>query len=286
VKLSLALRLGRVSNLPTVASNVLTGVALSGAAPGPGALAAWTGAIALFYVAGMYLNDAFDRGWDAQHRPERPIPSGAAAATTVFVAGFGMLAAGLALLAALALGARGGGWPGVASGLGLAALIVIYDLHHKGNPLGPLLMGGCRVLVYVTVALGLGAGWHADATRAALSLLGYLMGLTYVARQENLRALTQLWPLALLALPFMLNVPRRLDARCACFALLLLVVLDALYRMFRTARRDIPGAVSRLLAGICVLDALLVATLRPAYVLPCLCGYVLARLLQHFTPAT
>jgi 4-hydroxybenzoate polyprenyltransferase len=286
VKLSLALRLGRVSNLPTVATNVLTGAALSGAAPGAGALAAWSCAIALFYVAGMYLNDAFDRGWDAQHRPERPIPSGAAAATTVFVAGFGMLAAGLALVASLAFGAGGGGWPGLAGGLGLAALIVLYDLHHKGNPLGPLLMGGCRVLVYVTVALGLGAGFRAEATRAALSLLGYLMGLTYVARQENLRALTQLWPLALLAVPFTLNLPRRLDARSACFALLLLVVLDALYLMFRTARRDIPGAVSRLLAGICVLDALLVATLRPAYVLPCLCAYVLARLLQHFTPAT
>jgi hypothetical protein len=280
VKLSLALRLGRVSNLPTVASN-----ALRGPAPGPRALAAWTCAIALFYLAGMYLNDAFDRGWDAQHRPERPIPSGAAAATTVFVAGFGMLAAGLALVAALAFGA-GGGWPGIAGALALAALIVIYDLRHKGNPLGPLLMGGCRVLVYVTVALGLGAGWSTDATRVALSLLGYLMGLTYVARQENLRALTQLWPLALLAVPFMLNLPRDLDARSACFALLLLVVLDALHLLFRTARRDIPGAVSRLLAGICVLDALLVATLRPAYLLPCLCGYVLARLLQHFTPAT
>jgi hypothetical protein len=286
VKLSLALRLGRVSNLPTVASNVLTGAALSGAAPHPVRLAAWTCAIALFYVAGMYLNDAFDRGWDARHRPERPIPSGAVSARTVFAAGFGMLAAGLALVAVLTFAEAGGGASGLLSALALAALIVIYDLHHKGKAIGPLLMGGCRVLVYVTVAFGLGGAWRTSVTLAVLSLLGYLMGLTYVARQENLRALTQLWPLALLATPFALNPPRALDARAGCFALLLLCVLDALRLMFRAARRDIPGAVGRLLAGICLLDALLATQLRPAYVLPCLLAYALTRLLQRFTPAT
>jgi UbiA prenyltransferase family len=286
VKLSLALRLGRVSNLPTVASNVLTGAALAGGAASAGTLAAWTSAIALLYVAGMYLNDAFDRGWDAQHRPERPIPSGAVSTRSVFVAGFGMLAAGIALIAALALGTQSGCVQGLVGGLALAALIVVYDLHHKGNPLGPLLMGGCRVLVYVTVALGLGAEWNGAATRAVLSLLGYLMGLSYVARQENLRALTQLWPLGLLALPFALNLPCALDAQAGCFALLLLAVLDALWVMFRAARRDIPGAVARLLAGICLLDALLVARLHPSYVLACLLAYALTRLLQRFTPAT
>ena len=33
-------------------------------------------AVSLFYVGGMYLNDAFDAGWERQHRPERPIPAG------------------------------------------------------------------------------------------------------------------------------------------------------------------------------------------------------------------
>jgi 4-hydroxybenzoate polyprenyltransferase len=283
--LSLALRLGRVANLPTVVSNVLTGAALSALAPGPGVLAAFSCALALFYVGGMYLNDAFDRDWDARHRPERPIPSGAVSRTSVFAAGFGMLLAGLVLVTALSY-SSGGGVSGLLGALALAALIVIYDWHHKGNALGPLLMGGCRVLVYVTVALALGAGWGSPATRAVLSLLGYLMGLTYVARQENLRALTQLWPLGLLAAPFALNVPRALDGQAACFVLLLLAVLDALWVMFRAARRDIPGAVGRLIAGICLLDALLVAQLRAGYVLPCLAAYVLARLLQRYTPAT
>lgn len=286
VKLSLALRLGRVANLPTVLSNVLTGAALTAAAPGPGLLAAFFGTMALFYVGGMYLNDAFDREWDARHRPERPIPSGAVSAATVFAAGFGLLVCGLALVTALSYLPGGGGVHGPIGGLALAALIVTYDRHHKGHALGPLLMGGCRVLVYVTVALALGASWGSAATRAVLSLLGYLMGLTYVARQENLRALNQLWPLGLLAAPFVLNVPRALDAGTVCFALLLLAVLDALWVMFRATRRNIPGAVGRLIAGICLLDALLVAQLRTSYVLPCLAAYVLARLAQRYTPAT
>jgi len=296
VKLSLALRLGRVANLPTVVSNVLTGAALSvearafageqnTPAPGLGLLAALSGAMALFYVGGMYLNDAFDREWDARNRPERPIPSGAVSATTVFTAGIGMLVAGLVLVCALSY-ANGGGVSGLLGGLALGALIVTYDWNHKGNALGPLLMGGCRVLVYVTVALSLGAAWGGAATCAVLSLLGYLMGLTYVARQENLRALTQLWPLGLLAAPFALNVPRALDARAVCFVFLLLAVLDALRLMFRAERRDIPGAVGRLIAGICLLDGLLVAQLHASYVLPCLAAYVLARLLQRYTPAT
>jgi hypothetical protein len=32
--------------------------------------------VSLIYVAGMYLNDAFDRDYDAAERPTRPIPSG------------------------------------------------------------------------------------------------------------------------------------------------------------------------------------------------------------------
>ena len=56
-------RLGRVSNLPTVWSNVLAAVALAGAGGAfvsPGALFGLLTALSLFYVAGMVLNDAFD----------------------------------------------------------------------------------------------------------------------------------------------------------------------------------------------------------------------------------
>ena len=47
--------------------------------------------LSLFYVGGMYLNDAFDAQFDAQHRLERPIPSGAIRVETVWGLGFAWL---------------------------------------------------------------------------------------------------------------------------------------------------------------------------------------------------
>ena len=69
MKLSVALRLGRVSNLPTVWSNTLAGTVIAGGEPWRlGTLLAALG-ISLLYVAGMYLNDAFDREIDANEGP-------------------------------------------------------------------------------------------------------------------------------------------------------------------------------------------------------------------------
>ena len=52
-------------------------------------------AFSLFYTGGMFLNDAFDAQFDAQHRPERPIPAGDVSRSTVFGWGYAMLAAAL-----------------------------------------------------------------------------------------------------------------------------------------------------------------------------------------------
>ena len=156
MNLRVALQLGRVSNLPTVWTNVMTGVVVAGGAPGDGRVPWLLAAMSLCYVAGMFLNDAFDRDFDARHRPERPIPSGATSAAAVSGAGFGMLAAGVAMLAWVGFGyADGTAWRPVAAGFGLAAAIVYYDWHHKANRLSPFVMGLCRMLVYVAAAYGI-----------------------------------------------------------------------------------------------------------------------------------
>ena len=92
MNLSVALRLGRVSNVPTVWTNVFTGVALAGAAAADARLAILLVSLSLFYIGGMFLNDAFDSAFDARSRPERPIPLGQVSAAQVYVGGFGMLA--------------------------------------------------------------------------------------------------------------------------------------------------------------------------------------------------
>ena len=97
-----ALRLGRVSNIPTVWTNVLAGIVLSGAPVAARPTIFLLLSLSVFYVAGMFLNDAYDCDLDANNRPDRPIPAGDVAAATVFAYGFALLACGFGLLLALA----------------------------------------------------------------------------------------------------------------------------------------------------------------------------------------
>jgi len=181
------LRLGRVSNLPTVWTNTLAGIVLAtgGAVPSASRVIVLALAFSLFYVAGMFLNDAFDHQIDTRERAERPIPKGVIGAGEVFAIGFILLGAGVLtiVLASLPLGAPG--WRPIASSLALAATIVLYDAWHKGNPLSPLLMAVCRVLVYVTAALAVCGRLAPPVLAGAALLLGYLVALTHVAKRES-----------------------------------------------------------------------------------------------------
>jgi 4-hydroxybenzoate polyprenyltransferase len=213
-----------------------------------------------FYVGGMYLNDAFDRGIDAIERPERPIPAGQISAREVFTIGFGLLGIGLAMLVALVLTA-GGSWAAVGSGAGLGAAIVLYDAWHKKNPLSPFLMGLCRVLVYTTAALAMGGALTGTLIAGGAVLLGYLIGLTYVAKQENLTEFRRFWPLAFLAAPFVYApvVGAINPAVIAIEAALIAWVARAILLLRARAKGGIPKAVGALIAGISLVDALLAA---------------------------
>lgn len=185
-----ALRLGRVSNLPTVWTNVLAGLVLSGAAWTAERAVALAAGLSLFYVGGMVLNDYFDRDIDKRERPERPIPSGEVRAGTALAAGLALLGAGEAVVAALAWSGGGTGWPPVVAGLALASAIVAYDLHHKGNPLSPFLMALCRVLVYVVAALSVAVAFPPWLGIGCAVLLAYLVALTWIAKHERRLAWT------------------------------------------------------------------------------------------------
>jgi UbiA prenyltransferase family len=262
VKLALALRLGRISNLPTVWTNVLVGALLAGGALADGRLPLLMVALSLFYVGGMFLNDAFDRDFDARHRPERPIPAGDVTARQVFAWGYGLLALGLAGVALASRGADGlPAWRALASGAALAATIVLYNAHHKCNVLSPLIMGLCRVFVVTTAAYALTTVLPAAVVMAALALLCHLIGLTYIAKQEHLDRVGALWPLGFLAWPVVYGLTLALQAPAAWgpWALYFAVLLFALGRLRRRAPGDVPRAVVTLIAGMSVLDAVLLA---------------------------
>jgi 4-hydroxybenzoate polyprenyltransferase len=177
-----ALRLGRVSNVPTVFTNVAAGLALAGGEPLSSLSLVLGLAVAAFYVGGMYLNDAFDAAWDAQHRPERPIPAGHVRRVTVLVAGFGLLALGFALVA-LTAPARST----LGAAAALAALIVLYDVAHKNNPLSPVVMALCRVAVYVLAAAAVVPLPPPSRVIVGAGVLAlYLVFLSTLARKETI----------------------------------------------------------------------------------------------------
>lgn len=287
---STALQLGRVSNLPTVWTNVLAGAVLSGAPLAPLSLTLLLLALSLFYVAGMYLNDAFDREWDARAYPRRPIPSGAVSARTVFTVGFLGLAIGELLLIALGYGGEGGrGWPAALAGLCLAATIVYYNLHHKNNPYGPVLMGLCRMQIYITTALAVAPGVSAPVWWGAGLLLSYIIGLSYIARQETLARLTNLWPLTFLAAPFVYGLQGALShiASALIYTGFLMWVLYAVMRLGRRTQLDIREGVSTLIAGIALLDALLMALAGSPWLgMAAVGGAILTRLAHRVVPGT
>jgi 4-hydroxybenzoate polyprenyltransferase len=259
---STALRLGRVSNLPTVWTNVLAGLVLAGSAvTAPSAIVLLL-SLSLFYVGGMFLNDAFDREFDERNRPDRPIPAGDVTAATVFVSGFGFLAMGLILLVWVGYALPNGtGWRAPAAGAVLAAAIVLYDAWHKGNALGPSLMGFCRFLVYITAGLAIATTLPERLLGAAIVCWCYLIGLTYVAKQENLSRFGSIWPLLFLAVPFVYGVPLAASNASALvlYALLLGAVLLALGYLFQFGSLGVPRAIALLIAGISLLDGLFVA---------------------------
>jgi hypothetical protein len=260
MKLSMALQLGRVSNLPTVWSNVLVGVGLAGSATVDFRLLVLVVSMSLFYTGGMFLNDAFDHGFDSKARPERPIPSGQVSAAQVHAYGFGMMVVGLVLLAWVGYRFEPlTQWRPVAAGLALAGAIVFYNYHHKNNPLSPLVMGVCRMLVYLTAALAVSAIVPVQVIYAAAVVLCYLIGLTYAAKKEHLGRLENIWPLAFLAVPLIYGIYLALAEPMVIFPLVALAAwtLYALSLLRRRGPGDVPRAVVSLIAGISVLDAML-----------------------------
>lgn len=282
IPLSAALKLGRVSNLPTVWTNVMAGIALAG-----GVIFGWQTlvvilAISLFYIGGMFLNDACDAEIDAVERPERPIPSGVVDRKTVFTWAYGMMGASVLILLAIGI------WPAL-GGAALTGMIIAYNMHHKNNPLSPLIMGLCRVLVYITAALTVAAAIGAPVWIGAALLLAHLIGLTYTAKQENLGEVKNLWPLGFLGASLIagLYMSTQMTVVLPFLGLLAGAIGLALHKIMRRAPGDIPKAVVGLIAAIALLDAMLIASTGAIFAAMLAVGaYVLTLALQRYVAGT
>ena len=274
--------LGRVSNVPTVWSNCFAGWLLAGGGDWSRFLLLTFGATCL-YVGGMYLNDAFDASFDLQHRPERPIPSGAIRVEAVWAWGFGWLGLGLACL-------FGFGQTAIICALLLVVAILVYDAIHKIFALSPVLMAACRFFLVLMAASAGRDGITGLSIWTALALAAYIIGLSYLARKESTFATVSLWPCLFLAVPVMLalivNQGEYLGRAMVLCALVGLWVVRCLSFALWWPQRNIGRCVSGLLAGIALVDLLAAwdGSLATGSTFAAL--FALALLFQRFVPAT
>lgn len=274
--------LGRASNLPTVWSNCLAGWWLGGGGNYRKLPALLVGAT-LLYLGGMFLNDAFDAGFDAQYRRERPIPTGAIPLKSVWQIGFSLLAAGLVVLFFLGLSTG-------LLGILLVGCIILYDAVHKLITLSPVLMAACRFLLYLVAAstsLGGVSGWP---IWCGLALAAYIVGLSFLARKESSRGEANYWPCFCLAVPialaWMMNVGEYRSNMWLLALVLVLWMARSLRFAYRASERNIGRAVAGLLAGIVLVDLLAVADVPRAFGMVFIGLLLLALLFQRFVPAT
>ena len=277
-KLRVWMVLGRISNLPTVWSNCLAGCWLGGwNTPGPVLLLCLGGS--LLYTGGMFLNDVCDVDFDAEFRRERPIISGALSRRAVIIATAALFIVGVALIA------RINGRSGLFA-VGLTMLIIIYDWTHKRIRTGPLLMAGCRFLLYLTAASAGLAGITPRALLLAAALGIYVAGLTLLARSEtrpvaNSRPSGNFWLLLFAPVVTALVLDHLVDAVLGCLPLILCISWAMI-----AARERIGSAIGLLLAGIVLVDLIAISTSSPALIAVCLVLFGVTLLFQKYIPAT
>src|SRR5688572_8084567 len=140
MKWTTALKLGRISNLPTIWTNVLTGAALTSLQFEWWSVFIAAIAVSLLYIAGMFLNDVYDLEWDRRHQSRRPLVTGEAKITETL--GFSIV---FVIVAILMLGLAAGAeqalpvllstaeqaLPVLLSTAVLITLIILYDWKHK-----------------------------------------------------------------------------------------------------------------------------------------------------------
>ena len=286
------LLLGRVSNLPTVWSNCLGAWLLAGGALLESADVqrfAWLIAgSTLLFLAGMFLNDAFDVQFDREHRPERPIPSGDITAKAVWALGIVQLLLGLGCLVYVNTLAT-------LCALGLAGSILVYDWLHKRTAWSPLIMGLCRLLLYLLAGATATGSLGLTVVLSALALWSYIVGLSNIARRESTGGRLNSWPCWLLSLPLVLVLALPYYQEGAGVLSSGVVIAGGLYALWTvrsllfTFKSMIPQhgrTVSGLLAGIVLFDFLLAANQNMEMGIVFFGLFGLALLFQRYIPAT
>lgn len=282
--------LGRVSNLPTIWTNVLVGWFLCG-----GGWSAELGWIALgvsgLYIGGMTLNDAFDADWDREFAPDRPIPSGKISRKAVWAVGILETLAGVLVLLALTT------FHPLLLVL-LVQAILVYNFLHKRWRGSVIIMGLCRALVYVGAGSAVAAQTSSIEVSpvvyfVALAVVVYIAGLTLAARSEHLKSPAGISFLnrLMLMLPvlFPLFASRTMPVGPVQIALTVVGVIGIwswILIMRKALAEKVPKGIAYAIAGIAFFDAATVAFADWHAAVLCLALFGLTLAAQRVIPAT
>jgi 4-hydroxybenzoate polyprenyltransferase len=248
------LALSRLGGLPTVWSNCLAGWWLGG--HGEANRLPWLmlGA-SLLYLGGSFLKDAWDAPFDRQFRRARPIPSGAVSAGAVLGLGLAWLVLGEACL--FVAGPKVGCF-----GLGAILCAVTFDATHRALVISPVLLGGCRLFVYLAAAVANQGALEGWPIWCGLALALYVCGIRCLPRPAEVRGRSDYWPVLLLLAPILLallmNVKQFRWPGLQLSAVVALWILYCLRYAYWPIDRDFGRAVSGLVAGIAFVDWLAV----------------------------
>jgi 4-hydroxybenzoate polyprenyltransferase len=198
----------------------------------------------------------------------------------------------LVLLAAIPiLGWARPGPLGFVAGLATCFAVLAYNRWHKGHPWSPIVMGACRAGLYATAALSASGRLGHDVLFGAGALWLYIVGLTHIARFETGNVVARAWVAAFVLSPLVIAAPRVVEQRAPlpalCFALLLGWSVRSMALALRGGRGQIPRAVTSLIAGVSLVDALFIALGgSPLLVLGALATFLLTLKWQRRIPGT
>jgi len=277
------LALARVSNLPTVWANCLAAWLLGGGGVAWQFLPLLVGA-SLVYAGGMVLNDAVDVDFDREHRPERPIPSGAIGRTTAWGLGIALIVFGVGSLA--------GAGVFVLWSLLLVAAVLVYDLLHKKWAQSVYVMGACRLLLYLCAASAAGEWWSVQVLLWGGAIGVYTVGITLAARGETEDEGGGWLPLVLLSAPlvavgvsYLMGDVSHAMVTVALVAWLGWVAFCVILLRSRGEGR-VGKAVGLLIAGMLLVDALALAPGFPWFALGLMIALPMVLLAQRKIAAT
>ena len=285
----------RISNLPTIWTNIGAGAAI-GYLITDGKPVTSTTAVAIvlmiiagscLYTGGMVLNDVFDIDIDRAERPHRPLPSERISEAAAGFVGWGLLLAGIGFAA---FAGMGNVLPPIVA-FAIAVLSVAYNVFHARTALAIAALGLCRGLLYPLGALACAhnTSWDGGGSLILVLTSGaafvHTIALSLVARGEaeekphgptfaqgiGTIALAVPTGMALVMMLLLLGTDIQahvwplpgIGVACALFILLAWLARDL--RLLMGTPHRVTGFILGSIAAFCLYDVSIISLLPPPY---------------------